>query len=483
MKTKKTLQKLTKTIERHYKHHGVKISLSAYSYLPEYGRYIFSVKLKPGTNVSKVFSVADDIKTALCIPLFHPFNTESGIRLAVSLQKISDISLLDILRSPDFLNSGKQLPIALGYNLIGHKVILDLAEMPHAMYAGATGSGKSFGLVALIMSLLAVNSVNELNLILFDIGGNTMDFFEDIPHLSCSIIKEQNHGKHVIAALRHEMERRISLEDAKLACLPSIVCVMDEYVSFINNFDNKDDGKFVEDQISNILRRGRKAKIHMVLATQNPTTKSMRVDINNITSRMAFKCTNYQTSISILNQSGAEKLTEKGAMLYISRELSDPIYVQGAYITPEEVQKNVRYLKNNEYDCSNQFIIPEKTRDILCELPVLDMKTVDDQYNQQLSEIMMWVLGHQTISPSQIKKDFKMGNKVNEIMEKLVQMKLISGKDANKPRTVLIQSLQDLSDDVLHFLESCGYSNDDIANIMSRKSTENLLSPTVSESD
>ncbi|MDQ9870672.1 hypothetical protein RFX30_15005, partial [Acinetobacter baumannii] len=73
MKTKKTLQKLTKTIERHYKHHGVKISLSAYSYLPEYGRYIFSVKLKPGTNVSKVFSVADDIKTALCIPLFHPF--------------------------------------------------------------------------------------------------------------------------------------------------------------------------------------------------------------------------------------------------------------------------------------------------------------------------------------------------------------------------------------------------------------------------
>lgn len=209
----------------------------------------------------------------------------------------------------------------------------------------------------------------------------------------------------------------------------------------------------------------------------------MRVDINNITSRMAFKCTNYQTSISILNQSGAEKLTEKGAMLYISRELSDPIYVQGAYITPEEVQKNVRYLKNNEYDCSNQFIIPEKTRDILCELPVLDMKTVDDQYNQQLSEIMMWVLGHQTISPSQIKKDFKMGNKVNEIMEKLVQMKLISGKDANKPRTVLIQSLQDLSDDVLHFLESCGYSNDDIANIMSRKSTENLLSPTVSESD
>ena len=464
MPVKKEAKKLSKIIKNHYSCHNVKIKLRLVHHISKYQRFIYEIILKPGTKVNAVFSVSSDIKAALGFPLFCPFYYKSKVLLAVSMQETTDNSLYEILTSPDFLNSDKQLPVALGYDLVGRMIIADLAEMPHAMYTGATNSGKSYGLVALIMSLLAVKSVNELNLILFDIGGNTMDFFEDIPHLSYPIVKDQNTGRYVIDALFAEMERRISLNQAELHSLPSIVCVMDEYVSFINNFEDKKHMDIVENQISNLLRRGRKAKIHMVLATQNPTAKSMQVDINNITSRMAFKCANSRTSVAILNQGGAEKLTGKGAMLYISNELSEPMYIQGAYMPPEEIRKQITYLKNNMYDCSNKFILSEWEPFFSFELSdcILEADPIPNHEDKKLAEIIMWVLRHQTISASQIKKKFNMGNKVNDIMEQLVQMKLISEKDANKPRRVLIQSAEDLSDNVSNFLKSYGYSPDGI---------------------
>lgn len=485
MSVKKEAKKLSKIIKNHYSCHNVNIKLRLVHHISKYQRFIYEIILKPGTKVNAVFSVSSDIKAALGFPLFCPFYYKSKVLLAVSMQETTDNSLYEILTSPDFLNADKQLPVALGYDLARRMIIADLAEMPHAMYTGATNSGKSYGLVALIMSLLAVKSVNELNLVLFDIGGNTMDFFEDIPHLSYPIVKDQNTGRYVINALLTEMERRISLNQAELHSLPSIVCVMDEYVSFINNFEDKKDMKIVKNQISNLLRRGRKAKIHMVLATQNPTAKSMQTDINNITSRMAFKCAHSHTSVAILGQGGVEKLTGKGSMLYISNELSEPMYIQGAYMPPEEIRKQITYLKNNMYDCSNKFILSEWEPFFSFELSdcILEADPIPNHEDKKLAEIIMWVLRHQTISASQIKKKFNMGNKVNDIMEQLVQMKLISKKDANKPRKVLIQSAEDLSDNVSNFLKSYGYSPDDINAVINSKSAASSILPTASVSE
>lgn len=485
MPVKKEAKKLSKIIKNHYSCHNVKIKLRLVHHISKYQRFIYEIILKPGTKVNAVFSVSSDIKAALGFPLFCPFYYKSKVLLAVSMQETTDNSLYEILTSPDFLNSDKQLPVALGYDLVGRMIIADLAEMPHAMYTGATNSGKSYGLVALIMSLLAVKSVNELNLILFDIGGNTMDFFEDIPHLSYPIVKDQNTGRYVIDALFAEMERRISLNQAELHSLPSIVCVMDEYVSFINNFEDKKHMDIVENQISNLLRRGRKAKIHMVLATQNPTAKSMQVDINNITSRMAFKCANSRTSVAILNQGGAEKLTGKGAMLYISNELSEPMYIQGAYMPPEEIRRQIVHLKNNMYDCSKKFIISEQVHLVSSEPSdcVLKPTPFPNHEAKELAKIIMWVLGNQTISALRIKDEFKIGNRINDIMKQLVQMKLISEKDANKPRKVLIQSAEDLSDNVSNFLKSYGYSPDDIDAVINSRSTASSVLPTSSVSE
>lgn len=485
MSVKKEAKKLSKIIKNHYSCHNVNIKLRLVHHISKYQRFIYEIILKPGTKVNVVFSVSSDIKAALGFPLFCPFYYKSKVLLAVSMQETTDNSLYEILTSPDFLNADKQLPVALGYDLARRMIIADLAEMPHAMYTGSTNSGKSYGLVALIMSLLAVKSVNELNLVLFDIGGNTMDFFEDIPHLSYPIVKDQNTGRYVINALLAEMERRISLDQAELHSLPSIVCVMDEYVSFINNFEDKKDMKIVKNQISNLLRRGRKAKIHMVLATQNPTAKSMQTDINNITSRMAFKCAHSHTSVAIMGQGGAEKLTGKGSMLYISNELSEPMYIQGAYMPPEEIRKQITYLKNNMYDCSNKFILSEWEPFFSFELSdcILKADPIPNHEDKKLAGIIMWVLGNQTISALRIKDKFKIGNTAKDIIEQLVQMKLISEKDANKPRRVLIQSAEDLSDDVSNFLKLCGYSPDDIdAAINSRPVTSSML-PTASASE
>lgn len=223
----------------------------------------------------------------------------------------------------------------------------------------------------------------------------------------------------------------------------------------------------------------------MVLATQNPTAKSMQTDINNITSRMAFKCAHSHTSVAILGQGGVEKLTGKGSMLYISNELSEPMYIQGAYMPPEEIRKQITYLKNNMYDCSNKFILSEWEPFFSFELSdcILEADPIPNHKDKKLAEIIMWVLRHQTISALRIKKKFKIGNRINDIMEQLVQMKLISEKDANKPRKVLIQSAEDLSDNVSNFLKSYGYSPDDIDAVINSKSAASSILPTASVSE
>ncbi len=457
--------KMQRKIEEHYNSQGVPIKVKCKSFMQKYDRYIFKITFKPGAKESLVFERASDIKTALQLPLFQPFREDLGIYLAVSEKDIRQNSLFEMLNSQEFRNSKERLPIAIGYDLIGRMVFDDLVKMPHALYAGSTNSGKSVGLINLVLSLVVKQPVRRCNLILFDIGADSLGVFEAVPHLSHRIVKDTDTGVYVIGKLVEEMERRINLDHDELVKEPAIVCVIDEQASFINGIQNKDQSGEIQNAISDILRRGRHGKIHMVFATQNPTIKNILVEISNVTARMAYKCAKYQNSIAILGVSGAEKLSGKGAMLYQSSEYPGPVYLQGAYMHPDEVKRIVERVKSAEHDMGNKFVIPELDFPGLLMQATAELgpKSSGRNGRKELVDIIIWTLKHDTISASQIMDKFKMGNRAYSIVEWLFEAGIVSDKNAKQPRKVIPQSFDDISEDVLKLLLNNGFSDEVIA--------------------
>lgn len=216
MRIKKWAKRVASLAERHYSYHGIKVKLRLHGILSDNQRLIFQIVLMPGTKVDGIFDRATDIQTALQLPLFQPFRDGVSVFLAVSQKPVSENSLWKMLTSQAFRNSKAELPVALGYDLMGRMVFADLEKMPHAMYAGATRSGKSIGLICLIMSLICKHPVNEVNIVIFDIGSNTLGILESIPHLSHPIVKDRDEDIHIIQLLVEEMERRIELNSSEL---------------------------------------------------------------------------------------------------------------------------------------------------------------------------------------------------------------------------------------------------------------------------
>lgn len=469
-------QRLASLAEQHYQCHGINIRLRLHSYLRDYQHFIFRVVPMPGTKIDGVFERAADIQAALQIHLFQPFRDGVLIFLAVSQLSVRENSLRKMLTSPAFRNSKATLPIALGYDLMGRMVFADLEKMPHAMYAGATRSGKSVGLLCLAISLVCKHPVSEVNLIIFDIGANTLEVLENVPHLSHPIVKDRDPGIHVIQSLMDEMERRIALSGSALCDLPAIICIIDEYISFIDSIDNKQKREKVVNNISNLLRRGRKAKVHMVLATQNPKNKAMGVDLDNITSRMAFKVARFQTSIAILNCAGAEKLPGNGALLYQSVEYPEPIYIQGAYMPEIEIEQLVTRINGIAQSPANKFVIPEAATSDYDAVPDALPGAVqpDSEEEEEFVNIVLWTLEHNAISVEKLKRRFSMGNRANRIMDKLCEAGLVSTKFSNQPRSVLPHSVEDIPDAVMNLLTRGGIPSEEVAMAFSRRSSDDL---------
>lgn len=465
------VKKIAHKIEDHYSYHGVHIKLQLLSVTNSGERFVFRVRLKPGTKVSLFFERASDIQIALHMQLFQPFR--DGLNLCLAVSKNSDMqnSLMRMLKSRIFYRSRDWLPIAIGYNLRQEMIFVDLAKTPHVMYAGSTNSGKSMGLICLILSLLVKQPVRNVNLIIFDVGANTLGVFSDIPYLSYPIVKDYETGIYVIKKLVEEMEKRIKLCQDQLRNLPAVVCVIDEYVSFINNISDKQQSKMIANDISNLIRRGRHAKMHLAISTQDPILKNMKVDVGNITTRMAFRCAKFQNSIAILGESGAEKLSGKGALLLKANDYPEPIYIQGAFISSDMLVQLVDNVKEREHDLDNKFLIPELD---ISELP---MRICEDgnqicNKDKKIAQIIIWVLGRNKISANQIKNHFSMGNKAYNIVEQLCEMGLVAEKFANQQRRVLPQSLEGVPDKVREFLRRHGYTEDMVAEAIGNRDND-----------
>lgn len=454
-------------IMTYYRSLGVNMRITRVKIISHLQRYIFEVELLPGTKVQSVFSSAPDVQSALKLHLFYPFRKETSFFIAVSEFDIKKNGLLDILNSQEFSNSEYQIPIALGYDLMGDFYLIDLAKILHLLIIGPSGTGKSVALQCIVLSIIVKCSVDSVRLILFDIGANSLSCFINEMHLYSPIVKDTETGIIVLESLVAEMEKRLSYPEHECQGFPYIVCVIDEFDDTVANIENKEDSKRFIASINSIIRRGRKAKVVLILASHDSALKNTHVNVSGIVSRIAFQCANHYNSSTALGITGAQNLPGNGAMLFKSQDICNPIPLQGSYVTSVEIERvldsktdvnsdiNMLEIKNTE--------IPDKL--VIGNTPANNGK-------KELADILMWALGHEAISKLQIQKKFRIGNRASEIMDALYQMNVITEKYSNQPRKVIPVCIGDISSEALDLLNRCDYTTAEIEDAFKNKTEE-----------
>ncbi len=283
--------KLCENIEKIYKKFGINISIDDWIF--DKNRTRFELELKGNTTEADIRARAPDVQSRLKLPLFQVLEEKFTVYIVASEQEIEYPRLSKVLDNLAEKLEKMKLPYIVGHDIMSQVVAVDLSTFPHLLLGGSTNSGKSVGLQALITTIIKIKSPSEVNLILIDVGAGDLTAFDGVPHLSCPVVQEHDSAYHTIAALKSEMERRIKLEHADQAefkRLPKLVMVIDEFPALFSGGLEKNMTKDLVTALSSLLQRGRHARIHLVLAAQNPTCRNMKVDLGNITARIAYRC-------------------------------------------------------------------------------------------------------------------------------------------------------------------------------------------------
>lgn len=471
MKKGSIIHDLTDKVEKAFGRYDVDIQLTVDRV--EKDRVIFRVRLRGGTREKQMLACLYDVQLRLRLPLFQIFKDNFVIYLVVAKNKLEypqlPLFLIELDKSRRVEN--EQLPYVVGFNSVGKLVISDLGELKHLLVGGASNSGKTVGLKSLIASIAFLKSPAQVNFILIDVGATDLTPFGCIPHLSCPIIQDRRIAYQVLLLLQREMERRIKLQRA-LRMFPKLVLVVDEFPALFLEED-KETAKRLSEVISSLLQRGRHAGISVVLSAQNPTLKNMRVDLGNVTARIAFRCAKRNFSETILGAGGAENLSGKGDMLFQSPQCAQVQRIQGVYISPDELERLLIFVKRKWVGkCNNslKFIISKM------ELSSLKSELTDDWReggmpskqcagDKLLAKVIIWTLGQATISCNAMMREFGIGwNRANNLMSELYDLQMIQNLDAKLPRKVLPQTVNDLPEKVMALMEENRYLREDVEN-------------------
>ncbi|HOE42534.1 MAG TPA: DNA translocase FtsK 4TM domain-containing protein [Rhodoferax sp.] len=373
-----TLEMTSRMIEKKLKDFGVDVSVV----LAQPGPVITRYEIEPATGIkgSQVVGLAKDLARSLSLVSIRVVETIPGkttMALELPNAKRQTIKLSEILGSQAYHDAKSLLSMGLGKDIIGNPVLADLAKMPHVLVAGTTGSGKSVGINAMILSLLYKAEANDVRLLMIDPKMLEMSVYEGIPHLLCPVVTDMRQAANGLTWCVAEMERRYKLmskmgvrnlagfntrmDEAKargelignpfsltpddpepLTRLPHIVVVIDELADLMMVV-----GKKIEELIARLAQKARAAGIHLILATQRPSVDVITGLIKaNIPTRIAFQVSSKIDSRTILDQMGAEALLGMGDMLYMPSGTGLPIRVHGAFVSDEEVHRVVTYLKS-----------------------------------------------------------------------------------------------------------------------------------------
>lgn len=408
----------------------------------------FELSVEKGVKVSRITALQDDIKMALAakdIRIEAPIPGTSLVGIEVPNQSSTKVNLRSIIDTPKFKNSESKLTVAMGYRINNEPLLMDIAKTPHALIAGATGSGKSVCINSILMSLLYKNHPEELRLLLIDPKMVELAPYNDLPHLVSPVITDVKAATQSLKWAVEEMERRykvfakyhvrnITAFNKKAAYedrMPKIVIVIDELADLMMMAPQE-----VEQSIARIAQKARACGIHMLVATQRPSVNVITGLIKaNIPTRIAFMVSSSVDSRTILDSGGAERLLGYGDMLYLGSGMNKPIRVQGTFVSDEEIDDVVDFIKQQR---EPEYLFEEKEL-----LKKTEAQPQDDLFN----DVCRFMLQEGHISTSLIQRHFQIGyNRAARIIDQLEQLGYVSGANGSKPRDVYITEA-DLNND------------------------------------
>lgn len=412
----------------------------------------FELQPSPGVKVSKIVNLSDDIALGLAatgVRIEAPIPGKSAVGIEVPNREQTPVVLREVLESDEFLNTDKKLAFALGKDIGGKCVVGDLSKMPHTLIAGATGSGKSVCINTLIVSLLYKYSPDEVKLLMVDPKVVELSVYNGIPHLLIPVVTDPKKAAGALNWAVNEMTRRYKLFADSGARnidsynslyekgiieekLPYIVIIVDELADLMMVCPND-----VEDYIGRLAQMARAAGMHLVIATQRPSVDVITGVIKaNIPSRISFAVSSQIDSRTILDSGGAEKLLGKGDMLYYPVGISKPLRVQGCFISEDEVEKVVNFIKDEGEEVEYKEEIIEH---INSEVDLAANSIKDDESDELLEEAINIVVDYGQASTSFLQRRLRIGfNRASRIMDELEEKGVISPKDGSRPRQVLI---------------------------------------------
>jgi len=428
---------------------GIDAKIINVSVGPAFTRY--ELQPGPGVKVSRIVNLTDDIALNLAatgVRIEAPIPGKAAIGIEVPNKEVAPISLRSVLESEEFRKQTSHLSVALGKDISGENVVIDLAKMPHLLIAGATGSGKSVCINSIIISLLYKATPDDVRLLMIDPKVVELGVYNGIPHLLIPVVTDPNKAAGALRWAVTEMTTRYKLfadkgvrdllgynalvdETGEGAKLPQIVIIIDELADLMMVAPHD-----VEDSVCRLAQMARAAGMHLVIATQRPSVNVITGVIKaNIPSRIAFAVSSQVDSRTILDMGGAEKLLGKGDMLYYPVGIPKPIRVKGAFVTDKEVELVVDFVKNQirvRYDEEIIENINDNARND-------DEGNKDDQYDELLNEAIEAVIDCGQASVSFIQRKFKVGYaRAGRIIDQMAERNIISGYEGSKPRRVLI---------------------------------------------
>jgi len=419
------------------------------------GPTVTRYELQPssGVKVSRIVSLADDIALNLAAPAVRieaPIPGKAAIGIEVPNEEIATVYLREVIESDEFKNSKSKLTIALGKDISGQCIVTDLAKMPHLLIAGATGTGKSVCINSLIVSLIYKASPDEVKMIMVDPKVVELGLYNGIPHLLIPVVTEPRkaagalnwavqemtdryrkfaeHGVRDIAGYNELVKKGKASET-----LPQIVIIIDELADLMMVAPSD-----VEDAICRLAQMARAAGMHLVIATQRPSVNVITGVIKaNVPSRISFAVSSQVDSRTILDTGGAEKLLGRGDMLFYPVGAPKPFRVQGSYVSEEELERLVEFLKSQweaEYD-----------HDIIEEIN--NEQESPENHNNDRDELLPaaieLVIDAGQASVSLIQRKFKVGYaRAARIIDQMEERGIVGGFEGSKPRQVLITKMQ-----------------------------------------
>ncbi len=406
----------------------------------------YEIQPDVGVKVSRIVGLTDDIALALAakdIRMEAPIPGKSAIGIEVPNMEVSVVTMREVMETSAFQDSSSRLSITLGRDISGQPIVGNLAKMPHLLVAGATGSGKSVCINGIITSVLYKAKPNEVKFLMIDPKMVELNVYNGIPHLLAPVVTDPRRASLALKKVVLEMEKRYELfsksgtrniegynamlsESGTEAPLPYIVVIVDELADLMMVAAND-----VEDSITRLAQMARAAGIHLIIATQRPSVDVITGVIKaNIPSRIAFGVSSQVDSRTILDMVGAEKLLGRGDMLYLPVGASKPVRVQGAFLSDQEVESVVNFVRTQEQANYQEEMVPQ----------VEEQSEQQDEFEDELyDQAVHIVLEAKQASVSLLQRRMRVGyTRAARLIDSMEAKGVVGPYEGSKPREVLM---------------------------------------------